>query len=480
MASLWELETNIPPRQTLPGPISAEAAVIGGGMAGLLTAWFLQERGVRTVVLEADRIGGGQTGRTTAKLTSQHGLRYAALIRDHGVERARLYAQANQWAIGAYRALAGSLKPDCGLEECPAFLYTCRDPRSLEREHSAARSLGLPARMTTDVELPFPVKAALVFDGQARFHPLRFLSALAERLTIYEKTKVLSVKGCRIETDRGAVTAEHIIFAAHYPFVNFPGWYFLRMHQERSFVVALENAQPLQGMYYGVDQPCGLSLRAAGKYLLLGGGSCRTGDCRAGGQYAALEQAAGQYWSGCQVAARWSAQDCIPLDGVPYIGVFSPAAPNWYVATGFQKWGMTSSMVAARIISDLVCGVKNPWLSVFSPQRSALRASARQFFSDSLRSAGGLWRTAFFRPDMELAALLPGRGGLVLRNGKKVGAYRDENGELYLVSPKCPHLGCQLEWNPEEKTWDCPCHGSRFDFRGRLLDGPAQSDLAQP
>lgn len=480
MGSLWEKEVQLQPREALPGALSVEAAVIGGGMAGLLTAWFLQERGVQAVVLEADRVGGGQTGRTTAKLTSQHALRYADLIRKHGLEKARLYAQANQWAIGAYRALAGSLGADCALEDCPALLYTCRDPKPLERECAAAKSLGLPARMTGETELPFPVRAALAFDGQARFHPLRFLAPLARRLTVYEHTKVLTVRRGRVETDRGVVTAKHVVFACHYPFINIPGWYFLRMHQERSFVIALKGAQPLHGMYYGVDQPCGLSLRSAGEYLLLGGGSCRTGDCRVVGQYAALERAAKEYWPGCRVAARWSAQDCMPLDGVPYIGAFSPAAPNWYVATGFQKWGMTSSMVAARMISDLICGVASPWSAIFSPQRSTLRASAGQFFSDGLRSASGLLRTVFFRPRSSVEALAPGHGGLVTWKGKKVGAYRDENGELYLVSPRCPHLGCQLEWDPEEKTWDCPCHGSRFDYRGRLLDGPAQTDLPRP
>lgn len=477
MASIWTKTQDLPPRGSLPGDLTADVAVIGGGMAGLLTAWFLRRRGRRPIVLEAGRLAGGQTCGTTAKITSQHGLCYASLIEKHGLEKARLYAQANQKAITLYSHLVRELNADCGFTECPAFLYTSRDPLSLEREQAAAARLGLPAQMTGETELPFPVQAALRFDGQARFHPLAFLSALVKDLTVYEQTRVLSVENDHICTERGTVTAKQIVFAVHYPFVLIPGWYFLRMHQERSYVLALENAQPLHGMYYGIDKPDGLSLRAAGAYLLLGGGGHRTGNNRPGGQYAALRQAAQAWWPHSRVVAQWSAQDCMPLDGIPYIGRFSPSAPNWYVATGFQKWGMTSSMVAAQLLTDLICGVENPWQAVFSPQRFTPLASSRQFFADGFQAVKGLSKTLLFHPDAELDALPPGHGGLLNYQGKKVGGYRDEDGTVYLVTPKCPHMGCQLEWNPEERTWDCPCHGSRFDFRGKLLDGPAQTDL---
>ena len=292
---------------------------------------------------------------------------------------------------------------------------------------------------------------------------------------MYEDTPVTAVRGDEVLTPKGKVRAEHIVFAAHYPFVNLPGFYFTRLHQERSYAVALKGTGELDGAYYGVD-PGGLSLRPFGSMVLLGGGGHRTGDNRAGGQYQTLEASAERLWPNCQVAARWSAQDCITLDGVPYIGTFSPTRPRWYVATGFGKWGMTSSMVASELIADQICGKENALAPIFSPRRFSMLA-ARTMAKEGGQAARGLARAVFAQGEGSLDGLPPGHGGLVSWQGKKVGAYRDKEGQLYLVDPRCPHMGCQLEWNPEERSWDCPCHGSRFDYEGRLLDGPAQTGL---
>lgn len=477
MQSIWRETTLLRPRGPLPGNLEADVAVIGGGMAGVLTAYFLRQKGRRPIILEARRLAGGQTERTTAKITAQHGLKYAQLIRDHGEERALQYAEANRQAIRDYRDLAAALGIKCKYEECPAYLYSCVERDCLEEELAAARSLGFEAELTRDTELPFPVKSALRFDHQARFHPLRFLEALAEELTVFEDTEVLTLDGNRLETNRGTVEANQVVFASHYPFRNVPGYYFLRMHQERSYVAAVEGAPPISGMYYGVDQESGWSLRQAGDLLLLGGGNHRTGENSEGGQYAALEAKAAELWPGCRVAARWSAQDCMPLDGVPYIGPFSSAEKSWFVATGFQKWGMTASMAAARLLSSLMCGEESPWAEVFSPQRFQLSASAKQLFEEGTQAVKGLAREWLIPPKEALEQLAPGRGGILSWQDKKVGAYRDERGTFYLVDPRCPHLGCRLEWNPDELSWDCPCHGSRFDYRGNLLDGPAQEGL---
>lgn len=486
--SIWKLTedeassgANAPIRPALQKNLRADAAVIGGGMAGVLTAYFLQEKGLHTVLLEAGETGGGQTGNTTAKITSQHGLIYHRLKEQLGEAPARQYAGANQRAIEEYRRIISENAVDCDFTPCSAFLYTAslENQDAFERECRAAESLGLPAALTKETELPFPVAAALRFEGQARFHPLKFLRALTEPLELYEHTAVQSVEGKRIVTPGGEVAADHIIFACHYPFLNTPGYYFMRMHQERSYVLALENAEQMENMYLGTD-PGGLSFRPCGQRLLLGGGNHRTGENQAGGQYRKLREEARRYWPNHREAAHWSAQDCMTLDGVPYIGPFSAAAPNWYVATGFQKWGMTSSMVSAMLLSDLVTKGESPWQEVFSPQRFRPSSSAQQLMKETAHAAKGLTRRFFTPPSADIAALPPGHGGVVECGGEKIGVYKDESGETYLVSVRCPHLGCQLEWNPDEKSWDCPCHGSRFDYRGNRIDNPAQENLKRP
>ena len=478
MASIWSKTTQLEPRPALAGAIKTEVAVIGGGMAGVLTARLLEEQGVQAVVLEANRLGSGQTGNTTAKLTAQHGLIYGRLTEQLGEDAARQYAQINQRAIGAYWERAAAWRADCQIRHAPAYLYSRTQEDPLREEAHAAVRLGLEASFTTDTELPFPVRGAVRLEGQAAFHPLQFLAAAARGLTVYEHTRAVRVEGHLVETNGGRVEAEHIVFACHYPFVNAPGYYFLRMHQERSYVVAAEHAARLEGLYYGVD-PEGLSLRRAGELLLVGGANHRTGDNQAGGRYEQLRRAGRGLWPESREAAHWSAQDCMTLDGVPYIGPFSASTPHWYVATGFGKWGMSTSMVSAMLLSDLITGRENPAAPVFSPQRFHLAASARTLLEEGKRAAQGLGQAAFEPPRAVWEQLPAGHGGVVEWEDHKAGVYRDDEGEVWAVSVHCPHLGCQVEWNPDEKTWDCPCHGSRFDIRGRLISGPAQTDLAR-
>ncbi len=474
--SIWRETAQIPQRRALEGDLKAEAAVIGAGMAGVLIAWQLQQRGVQVIVLEASRIGSGQTGNTTAKITSQHGLIYQALMEQQGAERASQYARAHETAIREYARIIAEKKIDCGFRTTAAYLYSTAADTAVRREAEAVAALGMDAHFTTDTELPFPVAGAVRFEGQAQFHPLKFLRTLCEELEIYEDTRVLSVDHNRIVTPRGTVQVQHVIFATHYPFVNFPGWYFMRMHQESSYVLALQNSWRPQGMYLGVDAQ-GLSFREAEGMLLLGGGKHRTGENSAGGKYEALRQKARELFPQSSEAAHWSAQDCITLDGVPYIGVFSAARPDWYVATGFAKWGMSSSMVAAMQISAQICGEGTAWGEVFSPARFTPAASAKCFAEDAAQAVKGLAREALSLPETVLTALPRGHGGIVEAEGKKAGVYKDMDGKCHIVDPRCPQLGCQLEWNPDELSWDCPCHGSRFHYDGALLDGPAQESL---
>lgn len=475
--SIWSMSEKIPDRELLNGDLTVEAVVIGAGLAGVLTAHFLQDAGINTVVLEASKIGSGQTSNTTAKITSQHGLIYHRLIEEFGFEKAKQYADANEQAIADYRDLINKYGIDCDFTDASAWLYSTENSDAVNAEYEAAKKLGLPASLEKDTELPFSVEAALKFDKQAQFNPVKFLKVISQNLRIYEGTRAIRVEGGCVETERGNVYGKYIIFTDHYPFVNFPGYYFLRMHQARSYVVAVKNATQLMGMYYGLDDD-GLSYRSYGDILLIGGGNHRTGENSEGGQYEKLFASAKKLWPDCEYYSAWSAQDCMPVDGIPYIGKFSKSESNWYVATGFQKWGMTSAMVAARMIRDKIVKGKSPYEEVFAPERFMNMESMKEEIEEAKQTMKGLAREFLVPVGRKFADNLPnGHGGIVELEGKKVGVYKDEQGNIYAVSTRCPHLGCQLEWNPDEKSWDCPCHGSRFDFRGNLIDNPAQTNL---
>lgn len=448
MASLWSETTEIPKREELDGDKLVKNVVIGAGMAGILIAYLLQEKGQEVIVLEANEIASGQTKNTTAKITSQHGLIYHDMIRKAGFERAKGYAGANETAIKEYKRIIREENIECQFEEHPSFLYsqTEEGAEKLRQEAVAARSLGIEAEYISGEkikELPFEVKGAVRFEHQAQFQPLEFIEVIAKKLSIYEHTKALEVDDHIVVTNRGVVVAENIIFATHYPFPIIPGYYFLRQHQSRSYVLALDGEgvpSKLDGMYYGIDRD-GISLRCAEGKLLFGGSSHRTGNRNPTG-FCHLREKAKECYPNATETMHWAAQDCMPHDRIPFIGEFSIRKENWYVATGFQKWGMSTSMVAAMIISDKITGKENIYKEVFDPQRLLLRAGIRNFFVDAGRSLVGLTKGIF-------------------------------------VSRKrtCPHMGCALEWNEEEKTWDCPCHGSRFQKDGELIDNPAQEDV---
>jgi glycine/D-amino acid oxidase-like deaminating enzyme len=405
MQSIWTT-TKIPARPRPSSDIKADVAVIGGGMAGILIAYQLRRRGLEVVVLEAEAIGSGQTAGTSAKITAQHGHVYARLIEQCGRERAEQYARAQTWGHPGFERVIERENIACDFEHKPAYLYSTLGTEPLEDEAEAAKSLNLPASLAPSSELPFPAAGAVRFDDQAQFHPLKFLKALSTKLTVYEKTRVMSVEPEALHTLDHVVEAKHIIFASHYPFVNKPGYYFARIHQERSYMLALEGAENLPGMYLGLE-PESPSLRSYGKYLLLGGERHRTGE-NVPGRYEALRETAERLFPGAKEAAHWSAQDCITLDGVPFIGRYAPSRPGWHVATGFMKWGMTSSMAAAMILADDITGKRNPNATVFRPQRFS-SAELPQLTRDGAHAVKGLAR-GVVPPDRLLKDLPPGKG----------------------------------------------------------------------
>ena len=426
MNSLWE---NIPKYsrfESLNQDLKTDVLIIGGGITGILCAYLLHQADVPYALVEAETVCSGITKNTTAKITSQHGLIYSKLIRRLGTERAKQYLQANEAALEQYRKVCGGI--DCDFEKKDAYVYSLDSRKKIEKEAEALVQLGFPASFSDSLPLPFPVAGAVKFPNQAQFNPLKFVFSITEGLHIYEHTKVNELAGTTAFTRKGKIKAKKIIIATHFPFINKHGCYFLKMYQHRSYVLALENAQDTGGMYIDAAQK-GLSFRNSGDLLLLGGGSHRTG--KKGGNWQELRAFARRYYPASTERYHWATQDCMTLDGVPYIGPYSAGTQDLFVATGFNKWGMTSSMAAAMLLCDMVQGKQNPFAEVFSPSRSILRP---QLAINGLEAAVNL-----------------------LTPAKK----------------RCPHLGCALKWNPYERTWDCPCHGSRFTKNGRLIDNPA-------
>lgn len=485
--SLW-IETSAgTDHPSLAGDTTADVVVVGAGIAGLTTARLLAEDGASVVVIDAGPICAGATGYTTAKLTSLHGRNYAQLADRFDADVARVYGEANEAAIGIVERLVAQDAIECGFERRPhvAYATSAAGAEDLRREGEVARRLGLPATDDTATELPFPVTGALRFDGQAQFHPRAYCLALADAVAarggrIHEHTRALHVDGGAsvVATDRGEVRAGAIVVTTHLPFKELGG-YFARAEPSRSYAcaVTVEGPRP-EAMYISVDEPT-RSLRTAGEHLIVGGEGHKVGDHHdTTVHYEALESWAREHFEGMAVAHRWSAQDWAPADGIPFIGRMAGEPDHVYVATGFKKWGMSNGTVAAAIISDLIAGRSNPWAEVFDARRIAPKQNLRKVVAENVEVVkhfvGDRIASRNPPPADELA---PGQGAVVELDGEKVAAFRDDDGALHAVSAVCTHLGCLVSFNTAERTWDCPCHGSRFNVDGCVLEGPAVDDL---
>ncbi|HAT4243366.1 FAD-dependent oxidoreductase [Clostridium perfringens] len=478
MKSVWSESCKFRKREALNKDIKTDVLVIGAGIAGILTAYMLKQNGREVVVIDAAEIASGNTKNTTAKITSQHDLIYSKLITEFGEEKARQYAKANELAIKKYKEIIEDKRIECDFEEKPAYVYSLNEVDVLKEEVEAAKNLGIDAEFVQEVNLPFKIKGAVKFNNQAQFNPLKFLRGISNELVIYENTRALEIKENLVVTSGGNITANNIVVATHYPIMNAPGYYFMKMHQERSYVLALENTSEIDGMYIDLNKE-GYSFRTYNNLLLLGGISHRTGENEEGGSYDELRKVAKKLYPKAKEKYYWSAQDCMTIDGIPYIGRYSSETPNIYVATGFNKWGMTSSMVSAMIISDMILEKENDFSEIFSPRRFDLSLSINNIANDLIETAKNFIAQKVYIPSSEIEHIKNGHGGIIEYNGEKVGVYKNKEGKEFFVSTKCTHLGCQLSWNADELTWDCPCHGSRFDYKGRLIGSPATKDLVE-
>ena len=478
MKSVWSESCKFRKREALNKDIKTDVLVIGAGIAGILTAYMLKQKGRDVVLIDAAEIASGNTKNTTAKITSQHDLIYSKLITEFGEEKARQYAKANELAIKKYKEIIEDKRIECDFEEKPAYVYSLNEVDVLKEEAKVAKNLGIDAEFVQEVNLPFKIKGAVKFNNQAQFNPLKFLKGISNELVIYENTRALEIKENLVVTSGGNITANNIVVATHYPIMNAPGYYFMKMHQERSYVLALENTSEIDGMYIDLNKE-GYSFRTYNNLLLLGGISHRTGENEEGGSYDELRKVAKRLYPKAKEKYYWSAQDCMTIDGIPYIGRYSSETPNIYVATGFNKWGMTSSMVSAMIISDMILEKENDFSEIFSPRRFDLSLSINNIANDLIETAKNFIAQKVYFPNSEIEHIKNGHGGIIEYNGEKVGVYKNKEGKEFFVSTKCTHLGCQLSWNADELTWDCPCHGSRFDYKGRLIGSPATKDLVE-
>lgn len=430
MNYLWDDE--IPRRQypALKGDRKTDVLIIGGGMAGVLCAYRLKELGVDCLLAEGGRIGNGITRGTTAVLSAQHDKLYLDIVRQFGEAKAKQYLEANLRAVRRYRKLAE--KYPCDWEEKPSYMYTHGDTEKLRQEAKTVARLGFPAEFVRETPLPFPVAGAVRYPEMAQFHPLKFLLGISEDLPILEHTFIREIKGTTAIADEGSIEAKKIIVATHFPILNRKGLYSMKLYQKRSFVVALERAEDVQGTYVGTAESS-MYFRNYKDLLLVGGGDHRTG--KNGGGFDAVHEFIQKHFPDAVERYAWAAQDCMSLDEIPYIGRYSPSAPDLYVASGFNEWGMSSSMAAAEILGDLICNGQSAYAPVFSPDRSMMRAQLFKNMGETLID--------FMFPTFR----------------------------------RCSHLGCALKWNPSEHTWDCPCHGSRFSEQGGVMDNPAMKDI---
>lgn len=491
--SFWIASTPSTAYPALTEDIAVDIAIVGAGITGITSAYLLTRAGCNVCVIDAGPICHGASAHTTAKITSQHGLTYNRIITGMGEALARQYADANQTALHEIAHLVHELKIDCDFSWQQAYVYTQQDDYidAIRQEADAAAALGLKASYLTELPLPLPVKAALCFEEQAQFHPRKYLLHLANEITaagglIFEQTKMTDVIAgapLTLIADNGMkITANKLIIASHYPFHEAMGLYFTRLYPERSYGLAVKiNGSYPGGMYISAEDPA-RSLRSqptsGSELILVSGEHHKTGQGPdTNTHYHNLADFAESLFDVEDIPYRWSTQDYTTADEIPYIGNLTHNTPDIYVATGFRKWGMTTGMVSALIFRDLIMHGHSPWSEVYSPSRFTPGASALNFVKENLNVAKHLIAGKIL-PVPNHITIPAGEGQIVDINGERVGAYRDEKGRLHLVDTTCTHLGCELQWNSAEKSWDCPCHGSRFTYEGEIIASPALHELA--
>lgn len=494
MSSYWlDSVKNKPIFNKLEENISTDVCVIGAGLFGLTCGYYLTQNGLNVSILDRNNIAEKVSGHTTAKITSQHNLIYKYLIDSVGIKQAKQYLDANQEAISNIKNIIQNENIDCDLETQDSYVYTTYETEieKIHLENQAVNSLGFNSELVTNTPLPFKVKSAIKFPNQAQFNPIKYAYGLANKINnnsgkIYTNTLVYDIKqdgeNFIVSTQNNTVKSKYVIIASHYPFINAPGYYFLKMYQSTSYVIGVDIGDNVfDGMFINTKSPI-FSYRFANynnkKILLVGGADHKTGSkIDLSNAYSILENEVKKFYPKCNVLYRWNTEDCITLDKIPYIGKFSNLMPNMYIGTGFNKWGMTSSNVAANIITNNILGKINNYEDVFKSTRFHPIKNNEELGNMIKESTNSILLNKFKVPEKDLDSIKNDTGAVLEIDGEKLGIYKDKDGNIFSIKPICTHLGCLLSWNNIDKTWDCPCHGSRFDYTGKNIYNPAIKDL---
>ncbi|MDD5552237.1 MAG: FAD-dependent oxidoreductase [Candidatus Pacebacteria bacterium] len=476
--SLWVATSPKTDFSELKGNIKIDVAIVGGGIFGLTVAFILKEAGLKVAVLESERIVKGTTGYTTAKITSAHGVIYKYLISHFGRKNAKIYADSNQRAIEKISEIIKEKNISCNFERKPAYTYASskKEAEIIKEEFEASKSLGLPVSFVEKLNVPFGFLGAVCFENQAQFHPRKYLLALANLIDgegsyIFENSTAKNIKdgsSCIVETEKNKIEAKNVIIATRTPIIE-DKFYLKNLIPRQSYLIACRAKDlPFEGMFYSREVNS-FSLRThsskEGNFILVGGGKHEAGksiDIKE--QYENLKNYARKTFQVESIDYYWSAEDNYTIDRVPFIGKFLPDSENIYVACGFGAWGMTKGTLSAILLSDTILGKRNSWVDFYSPKR---------LYKETTKKIMDKKEDEIFK--------IPLNEGKVIKTGffKKIAVYKDESGKIYVISPKCTHMGCTVGWNNKEKTWDCPCHGSRYDKYGKVIRGPAKRNLEE-
>jgi glycine/D-amino acid oxidase-like deaminating enzyme/nitrite reductase/ring-hydroxylating ferredoxin subunit len=484
----WNATADSPDFPALSGDVAVDVAIIGGGIVGITAARLLKDRGVTVAVVEARRVGREVTGKSTAKISSQHGSTcYQDLVQTFGENRARLYAEAQEAGIRRISQLASEHGLDADIEPMPAFVYTLDEAyvSKIEKEVEVARRLGLPASLTRDTGLPFDVLAAMRWDGQAQFHPVKYVAGLAATIPgdgchVFENSRAVDWEPDRVLTDNGNLIARQVVMATHLPLGQI-GMYYATNYPKAEPVAAAPIRRVPPGMYKNAESP-GHSIRthrgSDGRvYGIVAGTHFKPGHPDEERKWLAdIEQWLTENFDAGPIEYRWINEDYTPMDGAPFVG-WSSRSDGYLVATGFNAWGITNGTAAAEIIADLATGRDNRWLEMFDARRVKPIAGAPDFVKENASVAAHLVGGYLGSKAKSYDELKPGEAAILKIDGDNVAAYRDEGGTVHAVSAVCTHMGCLVGWNDTDRTWDCPCHGSRFELDGRVLHGPATQPL---
>ena len=490
--SYWTETTKRPQFKKLEEDIDIDVCIIGAGITGISTAYMLNGQNLNICIIDKGEICSGVIENTTAKITSQHGLIYKYLMETFGEEYARKYFQSNEEAIKGIKEIIKKENIACDFEKTENYVYTCKEEyiQTIKDEVETIRMIGGNAEFIENTSLPFKIEAGIKLENQAKFHPLKYLYGLIKvleknNISVFTNSRVIEMKKnngmYNIKTEEGkTITAKYVVMATHYPIKNFPGMHFLKMYQDRSYAIAIKpNGKFPKEMYISAESPVASFRAINDELLIIGGAEHKTGENNIDLDisYKQLETYAKEIYPEAEIEYQWATQDCVSIDKVPYIGEFSNLMPNLYIATGYKKWGMTTSYVAAKIISDKILKKKNEYENIYKATRFAPIGNYKEFGNMLKQTVYSLGINKIKIPETEFEDIEKNSGGVVEYKGKKIGVYKDESGKLFIVEPYCAHLGCELSWNNLEKTWDCPCHGSRYTYEGKVITEPTVKDL---